>query len=414
MILLLLGFALLIAGAPAVAADGVALLPGKFVGGFVEDDGTTILLSTRYGLDNGLDDDSTILRIAEGAAKVESFKLPNVAGRSLLRLADGRLLLWGLWGPRDRDGHGVLAHQILQLRAGGEVRQVWEWSSLDHPAWLDEHDFAISQDGKLWGTAVRVRERAGGEPVYARLDIALGTTRKRRAKIARTVSVRFDDVGGAWVPPAADLTGWTILDSRGPVIAVSWAAQSQDFIVHCAEECNHKVPLFGRPEERPGVWQASDRILWSSTKGAWRAYHLWDLGLSGRSAAEPLWEVERTDGWMPHLERGIVRVVQGEHGYRIEHLWREPWTAIEEHHVSDWQPGTVPGSALGYGWLVSPNGRHAAVIEPRPLEEDGVALSARSLGLRWEPRPLPPVEAAEPPASDDTGPAKKQDPPAGR
>ena len=146
----------------------------------------------------------------------------------------------------------------------------------------------------------------------------------------------------------------------------------------------------------------------------WRAYRLWDFGLSGQSATEPFWEVERKDGWKPHPERGVVRVVEGEHGYRIEHLWREPWTAIEEHHLSDWQPGSAPASALGNGWLVSANGRHATVIGTRQLEDEeggGVAFSARSVDMRWEPRPLPPVEAAEPPADDDAAPGKKQDPP---
>ena len=44
-------------------------------------------------------------------------------------------------------------------------------------------------------------------------------------------------------------------------------------------------------------------------------------------------------------------------------------------------------------------------------EGGGVAFSARSVDMRWEPQPLPPVEAAEPPADDDAAPAKKQDPP---
>ena len=401
---------LLIAGVASAAADEVALPPGEIVGGFVEDDGTTVLLSTRYGLDAGQDDYSAILRIAKGATKVESFELPKVYGKSLQRLADGRLLLWGLWGPRDRDGYGVLAHQILQLRAGGEARQVWELKTPQ--AWLD-YALTFSHDGKLWGVAAQVLARKRGEPVYGQFsgfDIALGSTKKRGAKVARTVSLRFDETDRFW---SEDYwPGWSILDSKGPVVAVSW--RDEDFIVHCAEECNHRVPVFGRPEERRERWQASDRILWSSTKGMWRAYRLWDFGLSGQSATEPFWEVDRKDGWKPHPERGVVRVVEGEHGYRIEHLWREPWTAIEEHHLSDWQPGSAPASALGNGWLVSANGRHATVIGTRQLEDEeggGVAFSARSVDMRWEPRPLPPVEAAEPPADDDAAPGKKQDPP---
>ncbi len=404
-----LSLVLLIAGAAPVAADGVTLPPGEILGGFVEDDGTTVLLSTRYGLGKGLNDDSMILRIAPGAAKVESFELRNVHGpKSLQRLTAGRLLLWGVWGPRDVDGHGVLGHKILALRAGGEVRQVWE---LKTPLAWQDYAFAFSHDGKLWGVAAQVLLRRRGEPVYGQFsgfDIALGSTKKRGAKATRAVALRFDETDRYW---GEDYwPGWDILDSEGPVIAVSWAGQ--DFIVHCAEECSYKVPLFARPEERREQWQPSDRVLWSSTKGMLRAYHLWDFGLSGQSAAEPVWEVDRKDGWNPHPERGVFRVVQGERGYRLEHLWREPWTGLEEHHVSDWQPGSVPSSR----WI-SPNGRHAAVLGTRQLEDEeggGVAFSVRRVGMHWKPRPLPPIEAAEPPADDDAEPAKKQDPLAGR
>jgi len=412
----------LIAVAAPVAGDEVALPPGEVFGGFVEDDGTIVLLSKEKPGDDGTvyDRDSTILRIAPGG-KIESFELPNVGGVSLRRLADGRLLLEAsLPPPTPKDYYGVRVHRIIELRAGGRVRQLWEWS--EYPTdgsgivggsdWLP---FEVSPDGKLWGVVEGVLARRGGEPLYGRsggYDITVGSTRKnavwRGARNARTISLRFDEVDTLWNEEYRP--GWTILDSEGPVIALSW--REEDFIAHCAEECSYTVSLFGQPEERREAWQASDRILWSSTKGMLRAYHLWDFGLSGRSATEAVWEVDRKDGWNPHLERGVVRVVEGELGYRIEHLWREPWTGLEEHHVSDWQPGSVPPSRL-----VSPNGRHAAVLEARQLEEDeggGVAFSVRSAAMRWEPRPLPPIEAAEPPADDNAEPAKKQDPPAGR
>jgi len=413
----------LIAVAAPVAGDEVALPPGEVFGGFVEDDGTIVLLSKEKPDDDGTvyDRDSTILRIAPGG-KIESFELPNVGGVSLRRLADGRLLLEAsLPPPTPKDYYGVRVHRIIELRAGGRVRQLWEWS--EYPTdgsgivggsdWLP---FEVSPDGKLWGVVRGVLARRGGEPLYGRsggYDITVGRTRKnavwRGARNARTISLRFDEVDTLWNEEY--WPGWTILDSEGPVIALSW--KDEDLIAHCAEECSYTVPLFGQPEERREAWQASDRILWSSTKGLLRAYHLWDFGLSGRSATEPVWEVDRKGGWNPHPERGVFRVVQGKRGYRLEHLWREPWTGLEEHYVSDWQPGTAPPSSA---W-VSPNGRHAAVLETRQLEEDeggGVAFTTRSVDMRWEPRPLPPVEAAEPPADDNAEPAKKQAPPAGR
>ena len=409
-----LSLVFLIAAAP-IAADEVMLPPGSKItaGGFIEDDGTIVLLSTRYGGDEGLADESTILRISPGG-KAERFELPNVYGRSLRRLDNGRLLLRAvLPPPTPEDYYGVAVNRILELRAGGKVRQVWEWSeySTDGSERVGEGGwtpFDVSHDGKLWGVLGSVPVRGAGAANWRirGYDITLGSTRKNAvgARNARTESLRFDEVDVQWNEEY--WPGWVILDSDGPVIAITW--KDEDFVVHCAEKCSYTVPLFGRPEEERSVWQAADRVLWSSTKGVLRAYHLWDFGLSGRTATEPFWELERKDGWRPH-SRGVVRTVEGAGSYRIEHLWREPWTGLEEHYVSDWQPGSVPSRR----W-VSPNGRHAAVIEPRTLEEDeggGVAFSARNVDMRWEPRPLPPIEAAEPPAEDGTEPAKKQNPP---
>ena len=199
-----------------------------------------------------------VLRITPGG-KTEFFELPNVYGKSLRRLAGGRLLLGvRLPPPTPKDYHSVSAERIVELRSsGGKVRQLWEWS--EYPTdgsvrvgageWLP---FEVSPNGELWGVVDGVLAQRGGEPLYGRsggYDITLGSTRKnavwRGAKSARTTSLRFDEVDTLWNEEY--WPGWAILDSEGPVIALSW--RDEDFIAHCAEECSYTVPLFGQPEE---------------------------------------------------------------------------------------------------------------------------------------------------------------------
>ena len=380
--------------APAAASE-VELPPGARLGsGAIDDDGQVFF--TVSG-ENG----SLLAR--QAGERQEIFELPNspIVGRVRL-LEDGRLLLDG--------------SRIVKLRAG-EVVTVWRWEQPDCPdGYRDMHGCAlegfdpplVSGDGKVWGRVGPTEYRNGR---YTGARFTFGRTRKG-GKSDRTEVVEFG------VPDKGDfeVSHLWFLDSEGQAVMVPWSYGA--FIVHFSDGGSpYTVPV---QVGRNLYWQRGDRLLWAGPETVpaasgdrWRAYHLWDLGLSGLPA-EPFWEVEPKGGWKPHPERGVVRVVEGERRYRIEHLWREPWTGVEEHHVSDWLPGTAPASALGHGWLVSPNGRHAAVIETRQLEDEeggGVAFSARSVDMLWEPRPLPPVEASAPPA-DDTEPAKKGDPPA--
>lgn len=366
----------------------------EVVGGFVEDDGTAHLLYRRVpgSSDGGSSDSSALVRIGSNGAIADSVELPEVWGKSLLRHGERSLLLWSLKGPRDRDGHGVLVREVVQFRADATLRQLWEWNSDDHPAWLD-YSFSVSRDGKLWGVAAPgLKRREGSTRMYDGLEIATGDFRKRQAKVARILSVRFEEPleTRQWAPEVWG--GWTILDSTGPVLAVSW--QGREFVAHCDKrECSYRVPVFSRAEERLGIWHSRDKVLWSSTAGAWRAYHLWNLGLSG-GGDEPIWEVERASGWQPHSERGMVRMIRREGEYRIEHVWRDPWTSREELHATEWQSGSPPrGVYSAPDLLVSASGRHALVLESRRSEEGESVMYARRIGLDLLPaRPL--VKAA--------------------
>ena len=372
--------------APAAAGE-VELPPGaRLSGGAIDDDGQVFFLARV---------EASSFLVRQAGERQEIFELPNTSVGSVRLLEDGRLLLG--------------RSKIVKLRAG-EVVTLWSWN---HRTACPENDSMhpcsppiVSGDGKVWGE-VRQDGPARARFTFGRIE--------KGGKSARTEVVDFD------APYNHDFElSFRFLDSEGQAVRVPWTWNGVVYIVHFSDDGSpYTVPVLpgGGPSDLR--WQRGDRLLWvgsSTGEGRWRVYHLWDLGLSGLPA-EPFWEVERKDGWKPHPERGVVRVVEGDRGYRIEHLWREPWTAIEEHHVSDWQSGSAPSRALGHGWLVSSNGRHTAVLESRQLEDEeggGVAFSARSVGMHWEPRPLPPIEAAEPPADDNAEPAKKQDPPAGR
>ena len=361
----------------------------EVVDGFVEDGGTAFLLYRRGPVSSA---SSVLVRVGSDGTIADSIELPEVWGKSLRRHASGGLLLWSLKGPRDRDGYGVLVREVVELRRNGQLRQVWEWNSDRYPTWLDVHAFSFPGDGRVWGVAAPgLRRREQGALMYGGLEIALGDFRKRQAKVARTLSVRFEEPQEVRKWAAEEWGGWVILESRGPVLAVSW--RGREFVVHCGKrECRHRMPLFRREEERLSFWHLRDKIMWSSTPKAWRAYHLWDLGLAA-GGDEPIWEVERSNGWQPHPERGLVRVLRREGEYRIEHLWRDPWTSREELHVSEWQDGSSPRGGYTPDLLVSASGGHAMVFGSRVLEEGDLSVHVRKLDLRFEPLPLPPVEA---------------------
>lgn len=394
----LLSLVLLIAIAAPVAADEVKLPPGKVTGGFVENDGATVLLSG-----------DSILRIAPGG-KVETFETPdNIQVQTLQRLKDGQILLVGKKpGPPGDDMYTEPVRDIVKLRAG-KVVSLWRWAQDCPEKHRDNHGCTLAgssnphftADGKVWGDIWPA----------GRKGAAFTSGRTRKNGKPRTEIVEFDTPDMSESPIGAPYS-FRFLDSEGQVIMVRWSAGA--YIIHFSDDGSpYTVPILqDEATSRAINWQSDDRFLWTqrSSGGVWRAWHLWDLGLSGLPP-EPFWEVEAKDGWRPY-RRGVVRMVESDLGYRIEHLWREPWTGLEEYHVSGWQPGSPPSRH----W-VSPNGRHAAVLGTRQLEDEeggGVAFSVRRVGMHWKPRPLPPIEAAEPPAADDAEPAKKQDPPAGR
>ncbi len=204
------------------------------------------------------------------------------------------------------------------------------------------------------------------------------------------------------------------LDTNGPIVLIPWS--NGGYIVHFSGGASpYTVPLLQGSTYWSFVWQNEEAVLWAvnGRHRQLRAYNLWDLGLSGFPEV-PFWELDTSDGWEVHPERGAVRIVRGDDAYRIEHAWREPWTLLEERRLSGWIPGSPPPRSRV---LVSPNGRHAVVLETYVPEdgEDGEPALPRNQArqVRMTLQPLqPPVPASDLPADGNEG-ERPREPPDG-
>ena len=369
-----------LASAGMLHPEDPALPPGEVAGGLVEDNGSALLLLRRS---RSVDDGSFFVRLR--GDKVTKIELPGIMAKRLTPLAGGRMLLYSHKGPL-RDGDWALAYEILKLKRNDRVRHVWEWNSRDFPLGAAEFPVVVSRDGRAWGTA-----RAAA--------FAFGGTRSNRAKATHLDRVHLDEHG-----PRTDQWKWmsdtprfVFLDSEGPVIVTPW--NNGAFVVHfTASGSSYSVPVLQDAEDEFGFrWQWSDRVLWALTERDWKAYHFWNLGVSPTSD-EPFWRV--AGAVEPHPERGIVRFsTRDDKSHRIEHVWREPWSLIEERHASEWYQGPQPVRLVGggKGIFVSPNGQRAVVVEDRAV--DGVrGVFARRLNLRSIVHSTPEEErSSEPP-----------------
>lgn len=331
------------------AADTV-LPPGQVFGGIVEDDGRVLLVLESGG-------DSLFVRLKGDS--VESFDLPGVEARSLAPLADGDMLLASLAGSK-AEGNRAARLDIVDLR-GDQIRYL---RSLSVPVVGYHYELpAVSGDGRIWAL-----EAADGAYTLGRFS---------RPRMGEAESPRFERVA---LGERVDLGKWemgpdlVILDSDGPVVLSPWSEGA--YILHFSEDASspYILPvLFGDSvEEYEFRWQWKGRVLWARSSLYWKAYHLWDLGLSPFSFEEPYWVVEKT-ATEPHPLRGVVRVAtKSGGGYRIEHVWRDPWSSTEGRRVSAWYQGEPPSSFGGLlreqDLFVSPNGRHAVVVEKRTKE----------------------------------------------
>ena len=374
----------------AAPPSGVAPLPfgNWYAGGIVDDSGRVELVAST-AVDDGHAGNSplasaerSLVLVRSRRGRVQTIPLGGMySGTNRATFLDGGgLLLWGLRGPVV-GGYTARTLDLVEVR-GGEVRRLWGWDSReDAPECRHCPPPIVSRDGRMWGHASRTGETS------TRVTFTFGRTGKWEAP-TRVELVDFPN------PDKGKLPMWGhfwFLDTSGPVVLVPWSGGG--FIVRFTDGASpHVVPVLQGSTQWGFTWQNEERVLWAADQSRLRAYNLWDLGSSGFPVA-PFWDLATKDGWEPHAERGAVRVVNENDAHRIEHLWREPWTLFEERHVSAWTPGSSPGGGIGIGVLVSPNGRHAAVLEQGLSDDDEEVTYLSRFGLDRVPV-RPPVEAA--------------------
>ena len=358
-----------VCGAVALAASEVVLPAGKIVNGFVDDKGRALLVVQRGGHPR---DGSVLVRLQGNKAR--RIALPGISVGRFSALSNGRLLLSGL---EMSGGNGDAVKQIVGVGSRGEIRPYWKFSSREFDPLTGSHGvpITVSGDGRAWGLV----DDSGTGFVFGRTRSR--RTGTRRSEIADVGSERDSATSGLKWPIAP---GFLFLDSDGPVILTPWSGGA--YILHFATNGSspYAVPiLFGDGiEEYDFRWQWEERVLWVRTSLYWKAYNLWDLGLSPMQE-EPFLVVEKAAE--PHPQRGAVQLATQKGRYRVEHLWRDPWAPTEESHVSEWRSGRPAA------FFVSPSGRHAIVLESRESEEGGSRTYAELVALTLVP-PIPPIE----------------------
>lgn len=341
------GLAFAALGTVALAAD-VELPAGEVVDGFVDDKGAVLLVVRRT---NHPRDGSVVLQIK--GKKTRRVNLPNISVRYVSPLSKGRLLLSG---PEMRvDGSADAVKEIVGVGRDGDLRRHWKFSSreFDPPASNHGVPINVSGDGRAWGL---VDDRGTG--------FVFGRTLSRRAKTQRTESAHVgaerDAATSEFKWPMAP--GFVFLDSEGPVVLSPWSGGA--YVLHFSASGSSPlaVPILfeDRVEEYEFRWQWDERVLWARTSLYWKAYDFWDFGLSSPEL-EPFLVVESSAE--PHPERGAVRLTTADDGYRIEHIWRDRWSPVEEIHVSAWRSGRP------VAFFVSPSGRRSVVVETRESEQ---------------------------------------------
>lgn len=373
MLIRLLGFSLvLIAPSSWLGAEtSASRLPvGSVLEGVVNDDGsaTLFVLGER---------DSFLVDVTRTGVHTES--QPTSTAR-IEFLSDGSLLVMSREEPRDAKGNLAVVYRMVERRDNGK-KTAWEWNSLDFIRQPTSHvpAFSLSPDGRTWGT--------WGFGSTDATEFVFGRRRSGRAR-ARDTRVEVADLGdrdlavseSKW-PVAPD---FVFLDSDGPVVLVPWSGGA--YVLHFASNGSspYTVPILfeGGVEEYAFRWQWKERVLWARTSLYWKAYNLWDLGLSSMRE-EPFLVVEKSAE--PHPQRGAVRLATQEGRYRVEHLWRDPWAPAQETHVSEWRSGRPAA------FFVSPSGRHALVLETRESEEGESRTYAQLVELALT-QPIPLVE----------------------
>lgn len=358
----------------AAVGAGEDLPAGQVVGALVADSGQTVVGVTPA--DSW--DSMTVLSLSgQGKGAVQSL---DIAGKSMSALLDGRFLMYG---HRIVDGRGGLAYRVYRVKDNGKVELEKEFSSHDLLAWREEAWVRVSADHEVWvamANLYRGVKAATAGRHFAFGDLESGRIRSKVPLSFYTAPERLDDTAA-----------FEILQSDGPTVLASYAGDL--FVIRFGdggvqtrpvEHLRHVVR--SRGGSLNVVWQYGERVLWARKGGEWLAYDSWNIGYGLEFPEEPFVRRSAAHG-SPHPIRGFVEIERDGSRYRVKHSWRSPqFEDWREEHVSDWRDGPVPAA-------VSPNGRHALVLESRSTEEGGSVVHARRFGLEFLAA-APPVETA--------------------
>ena len=366
----------------------IELPDGRFVGGFIEDDGNAVLLLRNEAYPGRrIERESVLVRLAPDGLIVDTIGLPGRMASNFSRLADGRLELSSSDTPDWGDPNDVSARheELLELTPNGEIKRIWGLNTRDRPDWDPEYTyFTMSYDGEAWALYTRGQQPGSfPEEIYDRLIIQWGDLDPPEAETDGEAEIRFDDAedDGLW-RHAWELgyPGPVFLDSSGPVLSVAW--KDRTYVVHIADDgsVEHRIPLFGETSEGRSGWQPDERVQWSWTDEHLRAYRLPELGLSGE-VMEPFWTVERKrqDGTIQvHQKRGVIalrgqflwspkstRLIgepERDGRFRVDHIWRDPLAPdVEVRRTTGWQSSSA--GAFPYWITVSPNAEFVLAVQ---------------------------------------------------
>lgn len=316
----------------------------------------------------------------------------HVGGKWLWQLPDGRV---GLYGYKLVDGvdpyedsyqHGdaFFVHQVYRIK-GSELRLEREFEiSADD---VERGSTKVTRDFKNWVRMANLytKDRKTGRIYGVRgRHFTVGRTNSEKSRRTEALELYPD------VQREHDESAFEIVDPEGPTLLTSYAADL--FVVRFHDSVVHSVPVdhlrhvvHPRGGDLDVVWQAEDRVLWARKGDEWLAYDLSNVRYDLSIPEAPF--LRKSAHGSPHPIRGFVEIERDGNRHRVKHLWRSPQFANwHEEYVSEWRNGPAPVA-------VSPNGRHALVLESR-LAEDGESVKvARRFGLALAPV-LPPVEAA--------------------
>lgn len=378
----------LTAWAAHAAADGAFLPPGNllgFGGCLITDSGHVVV-----GLDfPDVRGRMSVVIWKGGEPRTQAL---DVGGKWLRLLPGDRIWIYGYklvdgvdpYEDSYEHGDAYFVHQIYRI-GGSNLHLEREFEiSADE---IETGHTKVTSDFQTWVRMANLytKDRKTGRIYGVRgRHFSLGKTSSRKARRTEDLELYPD------VYREHDESAFEIVDPEGLVLLASYATdlfliRFRDYGVDSLPVDHLRHVVDPRGGDLDVVWQPEDRVLWARKGSEWLAYDLRDVRYQLAVPEAPFLRRSAAHG-SPHPMRGFVEVETDGDRHRVRHSWRSPrFESREKTHVSEWRNGPLPAA-------VSPNGRHALVLESRHTEEGEVVTHAGRFGLDLAPV-IPPVPA---------------------